>query len=223
MRAKFPGSIRQIGRQLQKASFTADSDEGFVVDRIRDEYLEARYFERVSFQQSITDPFGKTFVVERLEFRQVDFTITKTFPELELRMAPRGLKGFTSGLLKASEFSMELEQCTVELRPWISAIERGLDTKIAIRAAVASGIELQGGARAKIAITGPADVRSGLAELVPSHPYQLETVQIDYPFGRSILKIFLSSDSSLRYSANAPEEVVHTIRAAFQTAGGGRQ
>ena len=219
MRAKFPGSIRQIGKQLQKAGFTAESGEGFVVDRIRDEYVEARYFERIAFQQSVSDPFGNTFVVERLDFRAVDFTLTKDFPELELRMAPRGLRGFTSGLLKASGFSMEIEQHNVKLSKWISAIERELATKISIRAAITSGIELQKGAKARIAVTGPADVRAGLAELVPNYPFELETVEIDFPFGKSSHKVVLTADSSLRYSAKTPEEVTSAIRVAFESTG----
>jgi len=223
MRAKFPGSIRQIGKQLQKAGFTADSGEGFVVDRIRDEYVEARYFERIAFQQSVSDPFGNTFVVERLDFRTVDFTLTKNFPELELRMAPRGLKGFTSGLLKASGFSMELEQHSVKLNKWISAIERELATKVSIRAALTSGIELQKGTKARIAVTSPDDVRAGLAQLVHDYPFELETVEIDFPFGKSSQRVVLTSDSSVRYSAKAPEEVISAIRAAFESTGAAKK
>ena len=218
MRAKFPGSIRSIGKQLQKANFSPETDQGFVVDRIRDEYLEARYFERVAFQESINDPFGNTFLVDRLTFREVDFTLTKTFPELELRMAPRGLKGFASGLLKASGFSMELEQHTVKLGKWISAIERDLKDKTSMRAAVASGIDLGGGIMAKIAVTGPIDVRPGLTSLIPTHPYELETVQIDYPFGSSTQRLILGADSTLKYGARIPQEVIDLIRDALQAA-----
>ena len=82
MRAKFPGSVRNIGKQLQKAIFRADSEQGFVVDRIRDEYLEARYFERISFQQSVSDPFGNTLSGGASDFRKVEFTLTKTFRNL---------------------------------------------------------------------------------------------------------------------------------------------
>src|SRR5690242_17695980 len=106
MQAKFPGSVRQLGKQLQKAAFTRTSDQGFVVDRLRDDYLEARFVERIAFQQTVKDPFGNNYVVERLDFKEVDFTVTKTFPELELRMPPRGLRGFASELLRASGFSM---------------------------------------------------------------------------------------------------------------------
>jgi hypothetical protein len=223
MRALFPGSIRDIGRHLQKAAFSDESGEGFVVDRVRDEYLEARYFERISFQQSVSDPFGNTFVVERLDFRVVDFTLTKTFPELELRMAPRGLRGFTSGLLKASGFSMQLEEHSVKLTKWISAIERELASKVSVRGAIASGIELRGGAKGKVAVSGPSDVRPGLAGLIPNHPYELETVEIDLAFGGSPQRIILGSDSGLKYGAKAPEGLISSIRSAFGVTGATRR
>jgi hypothetical protein len=114
---------------------------------------------------------------------------------------------------------MELEQHNVKLSKWISAIERELATKISIRAAVTSGIELQKGTKARIAVTGPADIRTGLAELVPNHPFELETVEIDFPFGKSSHKVVLTSDSGLRYSAKTPEEVISAIRAAFESTG----
>ena len=198
-----------------KAVFTDDSGQGFVVDRVRDESLEARYFERVSFQESVSDPLGNTFVVERLAFREVDFTLTKTFPELELRMAPRGLRGFTSGLLKASGFSMELASQNVDLAKWVSAMERETASKISIRAAIAAGLELSGGATARIGIAGPTDVRLALIELTNNRHYLLESVQLEYSFGRSTQKIVLSSDSSVRYGDKRPQEVVDAVRVAF--------
>lgn len=219
MRAQFPGSIRQIGKQLQRASFTADTDQGFVVDRVRDEFLEARYFERIAFQESVTDPFGNTFVVERLDFREVDFTLTKTFPELELRMPPRALRGFTSGLLKASGFSMELSSHKVVLSEWIRALERDLRTKISVRSLVASGVELTGGAAARVAITGPSDVRTALAELIPANRYDLDTIQIDFPYERNSQRIILASDSSVRYGERTPPEILESLRKAFEATG----
>jgi hypothetical protein len=223
MRAQFPSSIRNIGKHLQEAAFTDESGLGFLVDRVRDDYLEARYCERISFQQSVSDPFGKTFMVERIDFRVVDFTLTKTFPELELRMAPRGLRGFASGLLKASGFSMQLEEHSVKLTKWISAIERELASRVSVRAAVASGIELLGGAKGKIAVAGPSDVRAGLAGLIPNHPYELETVEIDVAFGGFPQRIILSSDSGLRYGIKAPEELISSVRSALESTGAPRR
>lgn len=217
MRAKCPSTIRQLAKQLQNSKFTTESDEGFVIERVRDEFLEARYIERISFQQSISDPFGNTFVIDRLEFRQVDFTLTKAFPELELRMPPRGLKGFTGALLKASGFTMELEQHAVRLSKWIAALERQLGAKLIPRAAVASEIELEDGASARLAISGHRDIRPSLASLLPNRAYELETMQLDCRFDQSIEKLTLSSDCTARYSPSAPEELITAIRVALQS------
>ena len=58
-----------------------------------------------------------------------------------------------------------------------------------------------------------------MAELVPNYPFELETVEIDFPFGKSSHKVVLTSDSGLRYSAKTPEEVISAIRAAFESTG----
>lgn len=220
MSAKFPGSIRQLGKGLQQIRFTEESGQGFIIDRIRDDSLEARYIERVAFTESLTDPFGNNFTINRLEYRVADFTLSKTFPELELRMPPRGLKGLTNGLQKASEHSMVLEQNIIKVRRWVSAIERNVGSKVVIRGAVATGIELEEGATAKIAISGPRDVRSGFSELAPKRQYNWDSVQIDYPGDTGKYRIVLGADSSIRFDPDTPEELISSIRDALRNTGG---
>ncbi|HWR17216.1 MAG TPA: hypothetical protein VN577_20475 [Terriglobales bacterium] len=154
--------------------------------------------------------------MDRLEFREVDFTLTKAFPELELRMAPRALRGFSSALLKASDFTMELEQHPVKLSKWVAGIERQLHSKVSIGSAIASGIELEGGARAKISIQSPNDVRPGLAQLIPKHPFELETIEIEFEYDRARHKAVLSTDSTLRYGTKMPDDVLSILRSSFE-------
>jgi hypothetical protein len=217
MRAQFPGTIRQIAKQLQRDGFSEESGRGFLVDRVRDDYLEARYIEKVAFQESVHDPFGTTIMIERLSYREIDFTLAKTFPELELRMAPRGLGGFTSGLLKASGFSMQLETQKISTERWTRAIERQIGSKIAMRAVLVGGLELAEGTQARVIFSAPNDVRPGIKELLAGRHYTMETVQIEYPASGLNHRIVLGSDSTVRYGERFPPEELQAIKVALQS------
>jgi hypothetical protein len=217
MRAQFPGTTRQIAKQLQRDGFSEESGRGFLVDRVRDDYLEARYIEKVSFQESVHDPFGATIMIERLSYREIDFTLAKTFPELELRMAPRGLGGFTGGLLKASGFSMELENHKVSTERWTRAIERQIGVKIAMRSVLVGGLELAEGAQARVVFSAPNDVRPGIKELLGGRRYTVDTVQIEYPVNGSNHRVVIGSDSTVRYGERFPPEELEAIKVALQS------
>jgi hypothetical protein len=57
---------------------------GFRVERVRNDVLDATYFERQTWTERAVDPFGRESVFERTGYKSLRFTISKTYPELEL-------------------------------------------------------------------------------------------------------------------------------------------
>jgi hypothetical protein len=216
MRVTSDVAMRDMAKQLQKAAFREGLDNGFLLDRARDNSLDARYIERLEFVESFLDPFGKSQVVDRVAYKEVSFTLAKHFPELELRMPPRGLSAFMNGLMKASGFSMSIESCSVDLLRWTKGIEKGLGVKAGIRGALASDIELEGGATARIAVIAPKDARPGLTEVLVGKQYKLRSLQIEYSWHGFLQRIVLSSDCTIRYSERLTEDELDAIRNALQ-------
>jgi hypothetical protein len=216
MRVTSAVTIRDMAKQLQKAAFREGLGSGFLLDRARDRSLDARYIERLEFVESFLDPFGKNQVVERVAYKEVGFTLSKGFPELELRMPPRGLTAFMNGLMKASGFSMSIEGYSVDLLRWAKGIERSLGVKAAIRGALASDIELEGGATARIAVVAPKDARPGLTEVLMGKQYKLRSLQIEYSWNSSLQRVVLSSDCAIQYSERLTEDELDAIRDALE-------
>jgi len=216
MRVTSDVTMRDMAKQLQKAAFREGLDSGFLLDRARDNSLDARYIERLAFVESFLDPFGISQVVDRVAYKEVSFTLAKNFPELELRMPPRGLAAFMNGLMKASGFSMSIESYSVDLLRWAKGIERGLGVKAGVRGAVASDIELEGGATARIAVVAPKDARAGLTEVLMGKQYKLRSLQIEYGWNGSLQRIVLSSDCAIRYSERLTEHELDAIRNALE-------
>ena len=78
--AQWPCSLRAIGAKLNDMPFTEESMDGFVVERIRDNFIEGIYVEKYSYQEIIADPFGKEDVIDRTGYRSTQFALFAAFP-----------------------------------------------------------------------------------------------------------------------------------------------
>ena len=215
MKATFPGSLKEIAKRLKKAAFTEDAEIGFVVDRVRDDYIEARFFERVSFQESVTDPLGNEYTIERLAFRQIDFTLRKEFPQLELRLASRPGRSFVVELQRACTFSMELSDLVVNLDRWHKSLEQTMEVEIPLRSVLATASDLAGGGAARISITSPTDVRPAANQLDEFHKFERQRIQIELAVSGRRQRFTLGSDASVRFGERLSEESLDAIREAF--------
>lgn len=213
-------SMRDLAKRLQKAEFKEGVNSGFLLERARDNFLDARYIERMEFTETLIDPFGRSQVANRVLYIEVDFTLTDHFPELELRMAPRGLSAFMNSLMKASNFSMSIEKCNIDLLRWTKAMGRTLGVKPAIKGAIASDIELAEGAVARIGIVAPKDARAGLAEVLMNRKHKLSNLQIEFPFRGASQRMLLSSEGSIRYPDAFGDTEIDAVREALREASG---
>ena len=87
--ADWPLSLRTIATRMRASSFTPESNDGFFVERSRDNMIEGRYIEKMSYQEVLDDPFGNKLTFDRLVYRQVMFVLFNDFPRFEMRDAPR--------------------------------------------------------------------------------------------------------------------------------------
>lgn len=215
LRAESRMSIRELAKRLGSMPFNEGAESGFLLDRARDNYLEARFIEKSEYVETFSDPFGNSQSINRIAYKQVEFSFTKNVPQLELRTPPRGLSGFQSALLKASDFSMSIETCYVDLLKWTRAIEKALGARGTLRGAVASDIELADGATARVGISAPKDARNALAEILTGRKHNLSTLNVELILTGASHKIVLTSDCTLRCSDRLSEPELDGIRNAL--------
>jgi hypothetical protein len=192
---------------MKASAFTQDSYDGFLVERVRETSIAARYIEKLTYQETITDPFGNEEMFNYVTYRQVAFNLFTDFPNIELWDAPRGIQTYLSKLLELSDFSLSVNPLQVKLMDWVEALNTQIAKKLIIDSLQVSGLELEEGVNAKVLVQGDKDVREALNRLTKNKRYILEKLQIKVPFDGKITPIYLANNGT----AKIPEEIADDI------------
>src|SRR5690606_2588959 len=94
------------------------SQEGFVIERVRRDSIEARHVQRIDSTEVVVDPFGRETSFERVSYAQISFTIDSSLACLELRNGHRSLGACLSLLSEISGFRLTLKQLTSDVEDW---------------------------------------------------------------------------------------------------------
>lgn len=205
LRAQWPISIKTLGRRLKAKEFHGEATHGFVIDRLRDDLLEARYVERVEYTETITDPFGKELSFERVEFRQSHFRATAYGAGLEIRDPPRSVQPLMNRLSEATDFAVTISPYTVDVLAWAAKFQSSSGFACHVDSLQMSDLQLEEGVVAKVVIKGDRDVRQACTKLAAHRRYLLERIQLrlDVPKGGTIV---LSNAGSATLSVDHPDE-----------------
>lgn len=178
LKAQWPISMKTLGRRLKAREFQGDATHGFVIDRLRDDLLEARYVERVEYTETITDPFGKELSFERVEFRQSHFRATVYGASLEIRDPPRSIQPLMNRLSEATDFEVSIGPYTIDVLAWAAKFQSASGFSCHVDSLQMSDLQLEEGVVAKVVIKGDQDVRQACAKLAANRPYLLERIQL---------------------------------------------
>ena len=47
----------------------------FIIERVREDFINGRYVEKISYQEVLTTPFGDQQIFDRTEYRQLEFNL----------------------------------------------------------------------------------------------------------------------------------------------------
>lgn len=213
--ATWPVSMRTLGAKMKTQLFAPDSFDGFVIERIRDNAIDAHFIEKLTFQETLTDPFGNEEVFDRVLYRDVDFTLFSEFPNIELRNSQRSTKEFVSKLLELCNFSLTVTPVSVNLLDWVQAFQQKIDQKILVDSLQVSGFELEDGVTAKILLKGDGDVREALQHISAKRKFALEKVQAKIMMGSKVVPIHLTSTGSLRIPSDYLNELLPILRSSL--------
>jgi hypothetical protein len=213
--AKWPVSMRTIGAKMKTQLFTPESFDGFVIERIRDSSIEAHFIEKMAYQETITDPFGKVEIVDRIAYRDVEFTLFSDFPNIELRNSQRSTKEFVSKLLELCNFSLTVNPVSVNLMDWVQAIQRQTQHKLLVDSLQISGLELEEGVSAKVLLKGDKDVREAMQHLSVRKKFTLERMQVKIPMGNQTVPVHLANTGSVKIPVDHFNDLVPILRSTL--------
>jgi hypothetical protein len=215
LKADWPMTTRTLAKRLREQAFVEGRASGFILDRVRDESLEARFVERYEYTETVSDPFGKEVTFDRLEFRQTAFIATPGWPGLELLDAPRSTQSLVSGLLEACRFELAIAPLDVNVLAWADSFQQALGTNAVIDSLQIAALMVADGVKAKVLLKGDSDVRAACKELVQGRKHFVEKVQLRVVSGGTRSTVLLTNVAGARVEgSDVTGELVAQLRRA---------
>jgi hypothetical protein len=199
---------------MRQSAFTDTSKDGFLLDRTREDRIEGRYIEKLTYQETFSDPFGQEMKFDRVSYRQVQFTIYRDFPQLELRDAPRSLQAFIAKLLAITDFAMTAAPLTVEVMAWAAALRDLLDAEISIETVQLSEIAVAPDTVGTLLLKGKRDVRKAMKELVAGRAHIVDKAGVSWTNERETVKVNLSSAGAAKVD-RLDDDLLAVLRKSF--------
>lgn len=161
---------------MRRHVFSDDLSQGFLVDRVREDYLEARFIEKLSFDETIKDPFGNDIAMHRTGYRQVPFTLYRD--ELELRNATRVTNAFFSALQTITDFTIAITPLHAPVLQWIEQLQELVNATLVVERVQVSHVPVAPDILATILLRGSADVRDTLTTMTGQHTAVVDKARV---------------------------------------------
>jgi hypothetical protein len=204
-------SPRSLAKRLRLREFTEETGDGFVVDRVRDEFIDARYIERLEYDEVTVDPFGRESSLHRVEYRQAEFRVLSGEPGLELRDAPRSNQSLLSRLSEATDFRISVSAFSVNVLDWAALIQRSRPGAFYLGSIQIADVDLADGVSASVTVKGDKDVLPSTESFVKGRKHTLDKVLLADAGGGS-LKLILTRAGSAKVLGDSDEDLVHALR-----------
>ncbi|MVV48877.1 hypothetical protein EJA72_11565 [Pseudomonas sp. PB120] len=178
LNVEWPLSIAQLAARMKSMEFNSTQQHGFVIDKVRDDTLEARYIEKVNYTDTITDPFGNETSFDRMEYRQSAFRLTKAPPTLEFINSPRSLQAVLSRFSEITDFTVSIEELQVDVLVWAENLLKAVRGAGSLDSMQISRLELGNKVFAKVLVSGEEDIKDACDQLIGDRKYTLEKIRV---------------------------------------------
>lgn len=166
-------ALRRAVRGMTDETFSEAANSGFLIERQRGDFVEAKYVERFDWIETVNDPFGGSQEISRQQFQQTAFRLSVDSPTIEIYDAPRSIAPLLSRLEVFLGLDFVVSPPAVELLPWLSEIEKKLE-QVVVTSVGVSKVSLSAQTFAHIAVKGTEDVRAQVAKFLGKKSYKLD-------------------------------------------------
>lgn len=215
LEAHWPCGIRAISEALKKNAFDDESDDGFLITRIRNNRLEGCHIEKISTQETILNPFGMEISQSRLVYKKIEFVLQDTFPQIEIHNHQRGLNLFLERMLESLDFDLVIKPIEVDPIQWITALSSIFDGIVEIRAIQASGIDLLPGITGELVAKSESDITPHLEKLTNPKWTLVKKVNAVLHSSPSITSAVFSRNSTINFKELLESELIPCARKAL--------
>lgn len=218
-KVEWPSSIRTLAKRIAKRPFNEESGHGFFVDRVRDDYLEARYVEKIEYTDIVTDPFGNELKFDRVEFRHTVFRASSFAPGLELIDPPRGVQALMNRLSEAVDFQVAITPLSLDVLKWAAIFQESGGVSADVDSLQIRALEIEKDILAKVLIKGDRDVRSACDVLTNGRKFSIEKIQLRLANSYRKTTVVLSDSGAVLFSSDvSAEELLFPLRRSLTAA-----
>ncbi|MCJ2038807.1 hypothetical protein MKK55_07535 [Methylobacterium sp. J-059] len=214
-RAKWSASMREMAKKIQQTAFMPEATDGFVLDRARDNEIEARFVEKIDVHQTVTDPFGGAVEFDRIEYRQWRFRLTTLSPGLELLGSTKGSNALAYRLAELSRNELTLSNLNINVLSWLARFQEIGGYHGFIDAMQVGNINLGQSVKARAIVRGREDVKSYVADFLAHNPHDIEKVQFKIS-GRDRRTISLSNSAGCVITGGGSEPIIDDLRKSLE-------
>ncbi|WP_266157569.1 hypothetical protein [Dyella silvatica] len=217
--AKWKASLRSVANALRQNAFGPSSDDGFLVQRVREDYIEATHIERIVLQETEFDPFDNESTFVRTSYRKTNFRLSPSFPQLEIRDPPRSLSLFFTRLSEAMSFDLSIKPLVVDLSSWLARLEEVVVEPLVIDALHAGNLQVERGVNASVLLRGDHDVRSAMAKLTKQKPCVIDRMQLRLPVASGgAVSALIHRSGGVTFGVGVAEDALKLLRVSFAKA-----
>jgi hypothetical protein len=210
--AEWPISLKTLGSRMKAHAFRADSITGFIIDRVRDNFVNGRYIEKIAYQETLTTPFGEEQVFDRILYRQLEFNLFSVFPNIELLDAPRSTQGYVGKLMELNDFAVSLAPLEIDLLKWVTAFQDAIGIEVTVDSLQVSGLELESNVTARMSLSSDKDVRGPLGRATRGKRFNLDRVQLKFPHQDRLVSILMTSSGSAKLEESILDQFIQPLR-----------
>lgn len=188
------GMLRRAVDGMAQETFSDGTNSGFLIERQRGGFIEAKFVERFDWVETISDPFGAGQEISRQKFQQTSFRLSVDSPTLEVYDAPRSISPFLNRLEVFLGLDFVVFPPEIEVLSWLREFEANLE-QIVVTSATVARLSLSAQTFASISVRGTEDVRAQVEKFVGKRPYSVEKVVVSAVFEDRNLRFMLGNDS----------------------------
>jgi hypothetical protein len=197
--------------KINKIKFIQDSSDGFQVSSFRKDKIEARYIERIEYDETIKDPFGETTTTRRVIYKETQFKIFFTSNTLEILNPGRNLNTFIMKLGEASGFNFSIEPMSVDIRN-LTYNSKFLASHFQNTSISISQVDLGEGTSAKITATGGTNIKETVENFIDGRAFHISSLTFKSTTRDLVASFVISRDAGLKATGKDSNRLIEFLR-----------
>ncbi len=198
---------------VRKDEYVVDAQSGFIVERVRPGFIEARFIERFERLEDIFNPFGEAQRVTRVEYQQTRFRLSQERPQLEIYDGPRSISPLLNRLSMSLGPDSTAEAPVADVMKWLRMLTVHVND-VWVTSAQIARLSLSETVSARLTVSGTEDVRKFVKEMVGDRKFRFERLDLVGSYQGSPVRFELKEEGRATIRSG-PEELLEHLRNAL--------